>query len=431
MKSSPRLLGAALIAAPMLLAHPLAAQFAQYTAPGQQIYEPETRQAALERALNEALWHFGRAAIDPYVGLSDLSYRENRSRSTGESTKEWTGSLAAGLRGYFPVGSKTTLAAFAFEEYSWFEKSSDSNRFNPQLGVGLFTYLNRLAIEVKATRIESLDYVTTESDQRVAARTDALEAILEVPIGSRISFVGGGSLASFENDLEGDPALDATFSDLDNDTSSWRAGLRLYLTSTFSVTMDYGETDTDFAEGTRDRSNSGDSWGLGVAWRRPKTGASVSYQRSKLDPKEGSEFEGFDGDTWNGEIFWSPRPKFSLGVYARRNLGYTLDAVESFFVDDRVGVRLSLGIGWRFRLSLFSEQGSLDYGQGVGSTTDRSDDLTAWGAELSFPLGRRFHLSTGFRRTEVESGVPGAGYRRDEIVATFGFGGGGAGARWF
>ncbi|MCB1009809.1 MAG: hypothetical protein KDB94_13065, partial [Acidobacteria bacterium] len=135
MKSSPRLLGAALIAVPMLLAHPLAAQFAQYTAPGQQIYEPETRQSALDRAIEEALWHVGRGAIDPWVGLSDLSYRESRDPTTSESTKEWTATVGAGLNGYFPIGSKSTLAAFAFQDYSWFEKNSDASRFNPKLGV--------------------------------------------------------------------------------------------------------------------------------------------------------------------------------------------------------------------------------------------------------------------------------------------------------
>ncbi|MCB1009808.1 MAG: outer membrane beta-barrel protein, partial [Acidobacteria bacterium] len=218
---------------------------------------------------------------------------------------------------------------------------------------------------------------------------------------------------------------------LDNDAASWQAGMRFYLTSTFSVTADYGESDTDFEPGAGDRSNSGDFWGVGVAWRRPKTGASISLRRSNLEPKEGSEFEGFEGDTWDAEISWSPREKFSLALYSRRNLSYTLDTEESFYVDERFGVRVGLGIGWRFRLNLFSEQGSLDYGEGKSSTSQRSDDLLAWGAELAFPVGQRFHISTGVKRTEVDSEFPGAGYRRNEIIGTFGFGGRGSGARWY
>ncbi len=431
MKSSARLLGAVMIAAPTLLAHPLAAQFAQYTAPGQQLYDPISRKDALDRAIEEALWHFGRGALDPYVGISDLAYLENRSSQTGAKTSGWTASATAGLRGYFPVGSKTTIAAFALPQYVWFEKSSDANRINQRLGVGIFTYFNHLGIEIKGSRVEDFGYVTSESAQRISSRSDSVTAELEVPIGRRISLVGGGGVASSQNDLGEDPLATAPYSDLDNDSSSWRAGLRFYLTSTFSLTTDYGESDADFADGARDRSNSGDSWGVGISWRRPKTGASVSFRRSTLEPKPGSEFEGFEGDTWNGEISWSPREKFGLSLYSRRNLGYTLDAEESFFIDDRLGVRVQMGIGWRFQLSLFSEQGKLDYGAGKSSTSSRSDDLTAWGAELSFPLGRRFRLRTGLRRTEVDSVVPGAGYRLDEIVGNVGFGLGGSGATWF
>lgn len=431
MKSSARLLGAVMIAAPTLFAHPLAAQFAQYTAPGQQLYDPETRQNALDRAIAEALWHFGRAALDPYLGISDLSYLQNRSSQSGEKVSEWTASATAGLRGYFPVGSKTTIAAFALPKYVWFEKNSDANRINQRFGAGIFTYFNRLAIEIKGQRIEDLGYVTTETSQRISSRSDAVTADLEVPVGSRISVVGGGALTKSRHDLDGDPLVEGDYTDLDNDSTSWRAGLRFYMTSTFSITGDYHESDTDFPDGARDRSNSGDGWGAGLAWRRPKTGASVSFRHSNLEPKEGSEFEGFQGDTWNGELSWSPRERLGLSLYSRRNLGYTLNAAESFFVDDRVGLRANLGIGWRFNLSLFSEQGNLDYGQGTTSTTDRKDDVTAWGATLSFPLGRRFNVRAGFRRTEVDSRVPGAGYRLDEIVGNFGFGGGGSGATWF
>jgi len=431
MRSSARLLGAALIAAPTLLAHPLAAQFAQYTAPGQPIYEAQSRQEALDGAIENALWHFGRVAIDPWIGLSDLAYRESRNGETGETANEWTGSIGGGLRGYFPIGSKSTLVAFGYQDYSWFQENSDANRFNPKLGLGFFTFLNRLAIELKAQRIEDLGYVTTETDDRVSSRNDSLTADLEIPIGSRISLVGQGALTNEEYDLDSNAQTTENYSDLDSDSKAWSAGLRFYLTETLSITAGYGQSDTEFDDEARDRSNSGDSWGIGVTWRRPKTGASISWRRSNLEPKEGSDFEGFDGETWDAEVSWSPRERFSLGLYSRRNLSYSLSGEDSFFVDERVGLRSALGIGWRFTLTLFAEQGTLDYGEGVDSTSDRRDDLTAWGAELGFPLGRRFRLTAGFRRTEVESEFPGAGYRRDEIVGSFGFGGGGTGARWY
>jgi len=412
----------ALSAAATLLASPVAAQFAQYTAPGQTLYDPETRQERLDRAFEDALWHAGRVAIDPYIGLSDLGYFETRSSETGEKESDWSVSVGAGLNFFVPVGGKSTLVAFATPEYVWFEKNEDARRLNQQFGVGLFTYFNRFALELRAHRVEDLGYVTNETLDRVASRSDALAADVEVPVGTRISLVGGAGWSGAEAGIDEDDPLSNLYTSLDNDSTSWHAGLRLYLTTTLSLTGTYGESEADFADGARDRSNSGESYGAGLSWRRPKTGASISVQRSKLEPEPGSEFEGFDGETWNGEVSWSPRDRFSLGVYARRNLAYALDAAESFFVDERSGVRLGLGIGWRLQLTLFAEEGTLDYGEGLDSMSDRQDDLTAWGAELGFPIGRRFRLRSGYRRTEVESALPGEGYRLDQIVGSIGFG---------
>lgn len=430
MRSSARLLSVARFAAAALVASPLAAQFAQYTAPGQSIYEPETRQQKLDAAIERALWHVGAVAIDPYLGLSDLGYLETRSSEGETSQSDWTVSASAGLRAFVPVGGRSTLVGFALPEYVWFEKNEDARRLNQRLGLGLFTYFNRFALELRAERREDLGYVTSETLDRVASRGDSFGAEVEIPLGIRISLVGGAGWSSAEVGIDEEVELPADYENLDNDSTSWNAGLRLYLTSTLALTGTYGESEADFADGVRDRSNSGESYGAGLSWRRAKTGASISVNRSKLEPEPGSEFAGYDGETWNGEVSWSPRERVSIGFYGRRNLAYTLDAEESFFVDERTGARLSLGIGWRLSLTLFAEQGTLDYGEGIGVTSDREDDLTAWGAEIAFPLGQRFNVRTGFRRTEVDSELPGAGYRLDQIVGSLGFGLGGGGT-WF
>lgn len=413
-----------------VLATPLAAQYSQYTVPGARIYDAESRQQRLEVAYEKALWHFGRLALDPYLGLSDLSYLERGASSSGDATSDWTVSASAGLRAYVPVGSKTTLALFALPEYVWFKENEDARRLNQRFGIGSFTYLNRLGVEVTARRQEDLSFVTIESADRLAWRSDQLGVDLEIPVGRRIALIGGGTWARSEYDLDEDASLEADYASLGYDSSQYRAGLKLYLGTTLSLTADYGETEADFDEGTRDQSSSGDVWRVGLGWRRAKTGASISVQRSDLRPEPGSKFEGFEGETWSGEISWAPRERFSFGVYAQRNLAFSLEEEESFYLDDRLGVRLGIGIGWRLRLSMFGEDGTLDYTEGELSLSERTDELRAWGAELQLPLGRRFQIRTGFRRTEVESELPGRGYRMDEITGTLGFGGS-ANATWF
>lgn len=427
MRSSARLVSALAVASCFLSALPLVAQFAQYTAPGGPVEELESRREALDRAIQEARWKLGPLHVDPAFGLSDVAYVD--SGREGEEG-DLTATATAGLRGYLPVGSRTTLALFALPQYIYWQDRADSRRLNQRFGAGLFTYFNRLAVEVKASRLEDVGYASNELAQRIASRSDTLAADVEIPIGSRISLVGGGSFGKSEHDLEEEAAF-GLFEQLDREDRAYRAGIKWYLTSTLSLTGTWGETESEFSDATAtDRSNSGETIGAALAWNRPKLGVSLSGQRSKLDPEPGSEFPGFDGTTWTARVRWAPRERFGLALYGQSQLAYSILEATALMRDERQGVALDFGIGWRLRLSLFAEQGTLDYDAGEGADFGREDDLTAYGGRFDVPLGRRFSFSAGARWTTVDSEQPGAGYELTEILATLGLGLS-AGGTWF
>lgn len=410
----------------------MSAQYSQYTAGGALAERPEDARKALERAVEEARWKLGPMRFDPVLGLSDLAYAEDARASDSDRGGEggdFTATATAGLRGYLPIGSRTTLALFALPEYVWWKDQSELRRLNQRLGAGLFTYFNRLGIEFKAQRMEDLDFVTTQSADRTAFRTDIFSADLEIPIGSRISVIGGGSFARSENNLDG-LAVDAEFEQLDREDMNWHAGLRWYIASDLSLTGAWGSTETAFQDAAENRDNSGEVLSAGLEWNRPKLGASVSVQHSKLEPEPGSTFSGFEGNTWRGTVRWSPRERLGLSVYGQNQLSYALRTADSIFADERFGAAVDLGIGWRLRLTLFAEQGTLDYGVEEGSLSSRVDDLTAYGGRLWIPFGRKFSFSGGARWTTVDSDLPGAGYELTEILASIGLGLS-AGGTWY
>ena len=190
MRSSARLVSAFAVAASFLLVVPLAAQFAQYTAPGGPADALESRREALEKAVDDARWKAGPLRLDPAFGLSDVAYVDS-DRSGDEA--DLTATATAGLRGYLPVGSRSTLVLFALPEYVWWQDRTEARRLNQRFGAGLFTYFNRLAVGIQASRLENVGYASNELARRVASRGDTLAADVEIPIGSRISLVGGGS----------------------------------------------------------------------------------------------------------------------------------------------------------------------------------------------------------------------------------------------
>lgn len=430
MRSSARLVSA-LAAASCFLAVPMSAQYRQYTAPGALGETPEQTREALERAVDEAPWKLGPVRIAPVLGLSDLAYVDDGETAPGgDEGGDFTATATAGLRGYLPIGSRNTLVMFAVPDYVWWMDQDELRRLNQRFGVGLFTFFNRLGIEVKAQRMEDLDYVTNQVARRTASRSDAFSADLEIPIGSRISVVGGGAVTTSTNNLD-DVAGDGILEQLDREDRLYRVGLAWYLSETLSVSARWGQTATTFEDEAENRDNSGDVWSVGLDWNRPKLGVNLSFDQSKLEPEEGSTFEGFEGETWAGSIRWSPRERFSLSIYGQNQLSYAILSASSIYADERYGARVGFGLGWRLSLDFFAEQGTLDYGVGEGAVTPRVDDLEAYGVRLSAPLGRRFTIAAGARWTTVDSEVPGAGYELTEILGTVGLGLGSGTGTWY
>lgn len=406
---------------------PAGAQVRQYTPPGGAANEAAGRKEALEQAVEEARWHAGPVRLDPAFWISDLSYVDNGEEGADADV---TARAGLGLRAYLPVGSKTTVAAFALPEYVWWKERADERRLNQRFGVGSFTYFNRLSVEVTAERLEDFDYATAEVLQRVTARNERLSVMLELPLLRKMALFAAGSDASFESLAEGD-ALDDFYSDLNRQDLAYRGGVRYYPTEKFHLGAGVGHSETDFAEEAADRSNSGDFWYAEVGYERPKLGIGLSYQQNELAGEPGSSFGVFDGATGSVRIAWRPRERFGARVYASRALAYSLlVASDTAYVDERFGAGLNLGIGHRLGLDFFAETGSLAYEAELGGS-DRVDDVDSYGAGLTVELGHRFNLRVGYRRTEISSGAGLPARELDEIQGSLGFGFSGNSGTWY
>lgn len=406
---------------------PAGAQVRQYTAPGGAANEAEGRKEALEKAVEEARWHAGPLRLDPAFWISDLTFVD--SPDSGADS-DLTARAGLGLHGYLPVGSKTTIALYALPEYIWWKERDNERGVNQRFGAGVFTYFNRLSIEITAQRNEDFDYATTEVLQRVSGRTDRLAATLEVPVMRHLAVYGHGEDSTFES-LAADQDLDELFSDLDRTDRSYRGGLRYYPTDTIFVGGGVGHSESDFDAGAADRSNSGDFWFAELRYDRPKLGVSATYEDNDFAGEPGSSFGAFTGSTGDARIEWRPRERLQSRIYASRSLAYSLlVASDTAYVDDRVGVGVTMRFGHRLGLDLFSESGSLDYTAELGGD-DRSDDLSAYGAALTVQLGRRFDLKVGYRRTEITSNAGLPKREVDEIQGSLGFGLSSGSGTWY
>lgn len=377
------------------------AQSGQYTAPGELGRDPVDAREALRRAVDEARWRLGPLRLDPWLALRELAWVETRGQDG-----DLTASLGAGLRGYVPVGSKLVLAAQLLPEYIWWRDRADDRRLAGRYGAALFYHANRIGLEVKASSSDQNDFVSTEVDRQAEVDVTSLEASLDVPLTSRMAlFARAGS---HDVEITDDVPLGGDLSDLDRRSESVEGGLRLRLGSRLTLGLGAGSVETTFDDAARDRSNDGDYWLAELAWDRAKSGVSVSVRQNDLVGTPGSELETFDETTWRAQLRWSPSRRMGWALYGQRELAYSVAAAEPYYVDERVGVRLTLPVGTRLAASLFYEDGRHRFAGDL-----REDDTTSWGGSLSLPLGRRVRVDVNGRSSEIDA--PGGRVRTTEL----------------
>ncbi len=409
----------------LVLTSPLAAQVRQYTPPGGAADEATGRKESLDKAVEEARWHAGPVRLDPAIWISDLAWVDRPADAVSDSGSDLTARAGAGLRAYLPVGSKTTVAAYALPEYVWWKERAEERRVNQRFGLGTFTYFNRLAIALTAQRNEDFDYATGEILQRYTSRNEMLALDLEVPILHRLTVFAHGADTSVRSlvDSASDPLLASFFDDLDRDDLAYRGGVRYYPSEKLRIGAGVGHSETEFVSGALDGSNAGDFWYLEAGYERPKLLVDLLYQENRLAAKGGSEFSDFDSSTGGARVEWIPRESFRVRLYGARQLAYSLLVEDaSAYVDQMAGAGVDFAIGWRLRLDLYGETGRHSY-QG-DAVTARVDDVASYGVDLRVELPWKLNLQVGYQESKITppagSGLP--GQKVTQFLANLGFG---------
>jgi len=344
--------------------------------------------------MEKARWHAGPLRLEPWIGIREAAYVD-----PGEGPGDYTVNAGLGLRAYLPAGSRAIVAAHVLPEYIWWRDHKDARRWGGREGVGVFVFGGRTAISVTATSSDITGITTSELDQRADVKDRRYEGSAYVPLTARFDLIlrAGRAETTAKN-----PGLGGgiDFSTLDH-TESWQdAGLRWWPSGHLALGAGGGRSQADFDHATSDRSNDGTSWFAEAEWRRAHTGASVLYRREQRDPKNGSLFVPFDGDTYSARLSWEPRGRLTFSVYGLSQLTYSLFADSSYFIDKRVGGEIGLAIGRAASLRGFYEDGTHDY---VDITPD--EDVTSVGGGLDISLWRSLRLSVVGRRTHTTSTI--------------------------
>lgn len=390
------------------------AQFAQYTQPGTvDRGGPEATRDQFEAALEESRWRLGAVRLQPWIGVRNLRWSANPLGATEGSESEegdLSASLGAGVRAYLPTGHSVFWTAHVLPEYVWWADQEDRNRVNGRFGAGGFAFFNRVRLELSGRRQEDLEVVSAELPQEVNNRRDTYTFAAETRLGFSTSVFGQITETRRRHLLEeGERVAGAPLQALDRNEQTLRAGVRYSPRERWTLGAGMEWTESESTGADRDLSSTGSAPFLEVLYSGPKFWSSASVELRTVEPEPGSALRETETETYSVQLGLEGN-RLSPAIYARRSLNLSVDEDFSHFTHDVVGASLGVPLGRRTAIRAFGEIGENEF---TGASpvdpdlVDRQDDVTSFGGELTFDVGRGLSLSVGGYRTTFDSNVPG------------------------
>jgi hypothetical protein len=404
------------------------AQFVQYSDPGSLANRSIPTKEGLEKAMEEARWNLGPVRVAPWFALKNVTYNNNVFGTSDDQVSDFTATIGAGLHAYLPIGPKFVVGAVALPEYVWWNDLENLRGTYGRYGGGLFGYFNRLTVEAQVFDIEDQGYVSSEFIRPVGISETRGSANLEVRILDRLWLIGRASESRWRHDPMAEDPAGVQYLLLDRDETSVGGGLRYVWSDAFSIAIGAARLDSTFVRELRDRSNSGTTPFLEMKLNGKRWWGSATVSRPDLTAKEGSRFVSFRDTAGRAQIGWRPAGEGEIQLYGQRALSYAVSLDSQYSYNNRVGVALQGGLGWRTVGRAFWETGTYRYIAAEGSPVAAHDeDSMSYGGQASIDVGRSITLSVQVTREDYAAPAPYTDRSITRIQTGLGFGGLGAG----
>jgi hypothetical protein len=402
-----------------LVANNAGAQFLKYTPPGGPEETPESRKEEIDRDVEEARFHLGPVRIAPWASLRDIAYVRNLFATGSQPPNDVTATAGLGFRAYLRNGRKATWTAQVLPEYVWWHEQTERRRLNGRYLLGFYGFFNRLTLEVRAGREQQQQIITPEVPVPVSSRIDGGELLTEVELTHVLFAFAAASLNqqdSLVDDL-GDPRAEGLLL-LDREERVTRAGLRWRPRRQWSIALGAERSQVDFDRGALDRSNSGTSPVAEIRFKGRQMRFQTAVAARSLEARRGADFVPYDKVTGSASLTVGAGRRVAGTLYASRDLVYSLSSSYAYLDDERLGVALTLGLGRRSQARFFTESGSDTYTAFAAGAPRRRDDVSSYGASLTFGLWRKLSLGVQALRSEFDANVPGGDRSYTAVGAT-------------
>jgi hypothetical protein len=379
----------------------------------------QTSAQKIDEVRKAARIHAGPFYLTPTLQLKELGVDSNVFNAAGEQKSDFTFTVTPKADVWVPVARRALLHAAMATDLVWYAQYSTERSVDPQFTTRAEAYFNRFTFFAGAAYLNTRQRPNFEIDLRSRHLEHNLLGGVDVRLTTRFSM----DVAARRDDTEydADARFDGTLLErtLNRTTTGGQASARYRLTPLTTIAVRYDNLVDQF-EFSPDRDSRSYRIMPGIEFNpRALIKGRAYVGHRKFTPEAADVLPEFSGLVAELDLSYTLLGATSFGVRYRRDLTYSYEEAQPFFVDNVVGASVRRALGRRFDVLVSTDRhryayedilndplrspGSLDPGTPSSNPIERVDITWNYAASLGYRLGRDGRIGFGASYWKRES----------------------------
>lgn len=375
----------------------------------------------IEEIRKNAKIHVGPFYMTPLLRLKELGVDGNVFNAAGDQKSDFMFNLSPGADLWLPVARRALFTTSVATDLVWYRTYTGERSIDPQVSVRGEGYLHRLTVFAENAFVNSRQRPNFEIDIRSRHLRNDARVGAEYRITPKFSFEVAGRRLDTKYDADA-VLVDGTSLQrtLNRRTVGVEATARHRVTPLTAVAVAYDNTRDRFEfSPSRDSKSYRVMPGIEFKPRALVSGSAfVGYRR--FTPEDAVRLPAFEGVVAQLGLAYTLLGSTTFGVTYRRDLTYSYEERQPFFVDNAVGASIRRALGRRFDALVSVDRHRYEYRDLL------PDPLTAGGFASDVLLDPRidttwnYAASLGYRvRRAARIGFGVAYWKRESTTVRF------------
>ena len=350
--------------------------------------------------------HAGPFYVNPALLLKEVGIDTNVFNASVDQKSDFTLTLAPKADVALTFARRGLLRATVGSDVVYYQKYDTERSIDPQVRVRGEAYARRLTLFAEGAYLNTRQRPNYEIDLRSRHVERDAEAGVDLRLTPKFSIELAAHRAEAEYDA--DALFDGTSlqDTLNRRTEGVSGTIRHRLTPLTTITVKVDRMQDTFTYSPeRDSRSIRVMPGIEFKPRALVSGAArVGYRR--FTPEHGLVLPEFSGLVADLGLSYTLLGSTTFGVSYRRDLTYSYEVANPFFVDNSVGLSIRRALGGRFDTIVSADRHTYEYEQlltAARPALDRVDTTWVYGANLGYRLRRQARIGFGATYYQRES----------------------------